>query len=193
MKYLKMLGLAAVAAMSFMAFAANTASATTLEVGGVTTNFPIRLTLSAEQTLTWARTDGTFLNTCTQSHFRVETLSTTNPVTGPIDTPLTFEKCTRPVTVIDQGSLELVHIGGTTDGTVFSEETELTTGSPFGTLTCKTGETTHIGTLTGVDGSPATHATIDISAVLNCGFLVPSATWKGAYLITSPHGLGVSA
>ncbi len=192
MKYLKMLGLASVAAMAFMAFAASTASATTLEINGVTQNGPVTLTASAEGSITLARTDGSFANTCTTSHVHGTTTSFTNPVTGPISS-LTFENCIRPTTVHKPGALEVTHIPGTTDGTVFSENAEVTTGSPFGTLNCKTGDTTHIGVLTGVDGSPSTFATMDISAVLNCGFLVPSATWKGAYTVTSPHNLGVSA
>jgi hypothetical protein len=32
---------------------------------------------------------------------------------------------------------------------------------------------------------------MDINAVLNCGFLLPSATWKGSYTVSS--ALGVSA
>jgi len=43
MKYLKMLGLAAVAAMALTAFTAGSASATTLEVGGVAQNASVSL------------------------------------------------------------------------------------------------------------------------------------------------------
>lgn len=190
MRYLKMLGIAAVAAMSFMAFAVSSVSASTLEVKGVKQNGAVELTASLEGSVTLARTDGTFANTCTESHVNGTTTKFTNPVTGPIKV-LTFGACERPVTVHKPGALEVTWIKGTTDGTVFSEQAEVTTGSPFGTLNCKTGETTHIGTLTGTDGTPATHATMDINAVLNCGFLVPSATWKGSYIVTSPTGLGV--
>ncbi|HEX6206329.1 MAG TPA: hypothetical protein VFZ29_11050 [Solirubrobacterales bacterium] len=203
MKYLKMLGLAAVAAMAFTAFAASSASATTLEVNGVTTNATVTITASAEESITLSRTDGTFANTCTESHVHGHTtLTTGHVVTGPLtghndgnppSNGLSFSNCERPVTVHRPGTLEITHIAGTTDGTVFSKQAEVTTGSPFGTLNCKTGETTHIGTLTGTDGTPSTFATMDIKAVLNCGFLVPSANWKGAYTITTPHKLGVSA
>jgi hypothetical protein len=60
--------------------------------------------------------------------------------------------------------------------------------SPFGNLSCRTGEGTDIGTLT---GKATGQATIDFKAVVNCGFLVPSSTWQGSYTITSPEGLGV--
>ncbi|HEX6204349.1 MAG TPA: hypothetical protein VFZ29_00890 [Solirubrobacterales bacterium] len=194
MKYLKMLGIAAVAAMSFMAFAASSASATTLEVGGVTQNGAVTITGSLDESVILARTDGSFANTCTKSHFHGTTTKFTKPVTGPLSS-LTFEGCERPVTVHKPGALEVVHIAGTTNGTVFSESAEVTSGSPFGTLNCKTGETTHIGTLTAATTAtnPTVHATVDVNAVLNCGFLVPSATWKGSYWITSPTELGVSA
>ncbi|HEX6206330.1 MAG TPA: hypothetical protein VFZ29_11055 [Solirubrobacterales bacterium] len=209
MKSLKILGLAAVAAMALTAFAAGNASATTLEVGGEIQTSALTITLSLEQgtTLTTSRTDGSFANTCTGSHAH-GTLETkqgaggpwevTGPLTGhsdgrPPESGLSFSGCTRPTTVHDPGTLEVVHIPGTTDGTVFSENAQWTTGSPFGTLNCKTGETTHIGTLTGVDGSPTNHATLDINAVLNCGFLVPSARWEGSYTVTTPTNLGVQA
>ncbi len=173
MKYLKMLGLAAVAAMSFMAFAAGSASATTLEVNGVTQNQAVTITASADTSITLARTDGSFANTCTESHVHGETESPFTaageiraPLTGhkdgrPASSGLSFGKCTNAVTVHKPGTLDISHIASTTNGTVFSEEAEWTTGSPFGTLNCKTGETTHIGTLTGVDGTPATHATAE--------------------------------
>ncbi len=196
MKYLKMLGLAAVAAMSFMAFAAGSASATTLELGSVTQNGPVTISGSLDQSIKLSRTDGSFANTCLKSHFHGTTTTFTGPfVTGPLST-LAFEECERPVTVHKAGALEVVHIAGTTNGTVYSENAEVTTGSPFGTLNCKTGATTHIGTLTAATTpplNPGPHATVDIGAVLNCGFLVPSAKWEGSYWITSPTDLGVSA
>jgi hypothetical protein len=75
---------------------------------------------------------------------------------------------------------------------VFSEEAEVTVLTPLfeAEVNCKTLERTDLGTVTGVqEGS----ATMDINGVLNCGFLLPSATLKGSYYITSPTGLGVSA
>lgn len=53
-----------------------------------------------------------------------------------------------------------------------------------------TGEGVDLGTLTGV---AIGHATLELKAVMNCGFLVPSALWGGTYVITSPTGFGVSA
>lgn len=198
MKYLKILGIAAVAAMSFMAFAVSTASATTLEVGGVTKNETVFITasLTPGTKAVLARTDGSLANECSKSHLEGHTVSPfTIPdpgeITGTID-KLTFEECIRPVKVLKPGLLHISHDPGTTNGTVTSSEAEVEVGSPFGNLLCKTGAGVDIGTLTGT-GDVKKHAEMDISAVLNCGFLVPSATWKGTYIVTTPTGLGVSA
>ncbi|HEY3434103.1 MAG TPA: hypothetical protein VGK41_00480, partial [Solirubrobacterales bacterium] len=99
-----------------------------------------------------------------------------------------FTSCERTVTVNNAGTLHIGSKGGT-DGEVASTNGEWTVSSPFGTLTCKTGEGVNLGTLS---GTASGHAEMVISGVLNCGFLVPSAVWKGTYVITSPTGLGVS-
>jgi hypothetical protein len=187
----KALGLAAVAAMALAAFAASTASATTLEVGGATQNQAVTISTSLETgtSTVWARTDGSLINTCTVSNAHGTTSVFTGQPTGPLST-LTFQSCIRTVTVDQPGQLYVEHESGTTNGTVFSENTTLRIGSPFGHVHCTTGAGTDIGTLTGVSSG---HATLHINAVLHCGFLLPSALWTGKYTITSPTGLGVSA
>lgn len=208
MKYLKMLGLAAVAAMAFMAFAVSSASATTLEVGGVTKNETITITASLEAgtKAELSRTDGSLANRCEESHAHGYTTTFTGThVVGPFtghtaadkaagqkpEDGLSFKKCERPVEVVDPGTLTITHESGTTSGTVSSIEATVKVGSPFGTLTCVTGTGTgtDVGTLTGVSSG---NATMHINGVINCGFLVPTALWIGTYVITSPSGLGVS-
>ena len=192
MKYLKMLGLAAVAAMALTAFAAGSASATTLEEGGTTTNAEVTITASLESgsSATLRTTGALFANTCTESHVHGHTVSpyTGTTVGGPITT-LTFSKCTEEkVEVIKPGSLSVEYKSGT-NGTVNSAGAEVKVPSPFGKLTCKTGTGTDLGTLTGVSSG---NATMDINGVLNCG-IIPSAVWEGSYEVTSPSGLGVSS
>lgn len=207
MKCLKMLGFAAVAAMSFMAFAAGSASATTLEVGSVTKNESVTLTLSlvSGTSAILSRTDGSLANSCTASHTHGYTLSpyTGTKVTGTWTGHLVFEKeagakpedgmsfssCERVVTVHDPGTFWIEHIAGTTDGWLYSENLIMTGSSPFGTLTCTTGAGTTIGRLT---GKASGNARLDMNGVLNCGFLVPSASWKADYWLTSPGATGVS-
>jgi hypothetical protein len=207
MKYLKMLGLAAVAAMAFMAFAASSASATTLEVGGVTKNESITITASLKTgtSATLRDTFGFSSNTCTKSHVHGSTTSATHqggPTTHGVYTGyeltgeltegsngLSFSECeNEPVEVHTGGTLHIRHIANTTNGTVTSSGAEVTTESPFGTLNCKTGAGTHLGTLTGVKEG---HATMDINATLSCSGI--SSKWIATYTVTSPTGLGVSA
>lgn len=191
MNRLKMLGLAAVAVAAFAASAASSASATTLELTGSTFNGTITVTASLEpgSDTRYALTNGSFANTCTESHWHWFTSSFTTPVQAPVQ-QFALAKCTNEAVVVDaKGSLSIVWISGTTNGTVTSSGTEVTVPSPIGALNCKTGSGTDIGTLTGKSSG---QATMDVNAVLNCGFLAPSATWIGSYIITSPHGLGVS-
>lgn len=190
MKYLKIFGLAAVAAMAFMAFAAG-ASATTLKVGGVQQNGAVKIeaTLESGTSAVLSRTDGSLANTCTSSTVAgtSEAPFTGATVTGAL-TALAFESCTRTVTVHKKGVLHVEHASFGTNGTVSSSGAEVTVGSPFGTLNCKTGSGVDVGLLT---GDEVGHAKIHVNAVLDCGFLVPSASWKGTYVVTSPTGLGV--
>ena len=198
MKYLKVLGLAAVAAMAMMAFAVGSASATTLEETGVTKNSTVTITASLKpgSSAILKDTAGFSQNTCTSSHVHGHTtIFTGTVVTGPLtghktvepENGLSFGGCTRTVKVHDPGTLEIDWTSGT-DGSVASEEAEVTVGSAIGTLVCKTGETTKLGTLKGVASG---NATMEVNAVINCG-IVPSAKWEATYEVTSPHGLGVS-
>lgn len=137
-------------------------------------------------------TDGSLPNTCTTSHISWTTASpfTTTNVTGPVSS-LSFANCTRPVTVHKPGQFYVRHITGTTNGTLFWENADVTESTPIGTLTCTTSAAgNHIGTITGVASG---HATLHINAVLNCGFLAPSFLWTATYVVTSPTGLGVVA
>jgi hypothetical protein len=193
MKYLKMLGLAAVAAMALMAVGAGSASATTLTKTGVTQSTSVTITASLEPgtTALLATTSGGFANTCSESHVHGETVAPFSGavIGGPI-TELSFSGCTTsPVVVDTMGSLSIERIGATNNGTVRSAGAKVTVPSPFGPLTCSTGAGTDIGTLT---GSSTGAGTMDIKAVLNCGFLVPSAKWEGSYIVTEPHSLGVT-
>jgi hypothetical protein len=195
MKFTKILGVVAVAALALMAFA-STASATTLEVGGVTKNEAVSIKASVSGSALLTDTSGFFANTCTVSAVEGATVSPFTVASGRIGGPiskLTFEKCTEDakelVKVDAAGTLTVEAISGTTNGTVFSDSATVTSPSPFGKLTCVTSATgTDIGKLTGVKTGKAT---MDISAVLNCGAI--TAKWSGTYIVNSPEGLGVEA
>ncbi len=194
MTHLKMFAAVAMTALAaFAVIGAGSASATTLEVGGVTKNEAVTIvgSLTSSTKLVLSRTDGSLANEC--STFEIEGTAV-SPFTGTevIGTgkTLAFGGCTRPITAHQTGALIGKHIPSTTNATMSSAGAEVTVGSPFGTLNCKTGVSTHLGTVT---GTATGHAVFHISAVINCGFLVPSATMKGTVTVTSPTGIGASA
>jgi hypothetical protein len=187
-----------------MAFA-STASATTLEKNGVkvTTNSTIHATLEAGTSLVWSSTGGGLANTCTASTIGGTTTNATGTTVGGPLSIWTFEFCREdqtggPVVVDTPGSLSIENIRNknengeevaTTNGTVRSIGTKVTTPSLFGPLTCITAASpgTDIGTFT---GKASGNATLDINAVLNCGFFLPSAKWEAKYEVTSgPNGV----
>jgi hypothetical protein len=173
---------------------ASTASATTLEVGGVTKNESVVLkaSLKSGTSTTWSTTDEFFAGTCLASTIEGKTTTFTGfPIAAPLST-LSFSSCTEEPTVVDApGSLSVEKIAGTTNGTVRSIGAKITMPSPYGGLNCVTASSpgTDIGTLTGVKSG---NAIINMNAVLNCGFFLPSARWRGEYVVTSPTGLGVT-
>lgn len=188
---LKILSLAAVAAVAMMAFAAGSASAATLEIGGVGQGGSVAITASLQPGTSSITkdTEGFSANTCTTSHIAAETKQNFHTApTGPISS-LTFGNCTRPVTVHTPGKLEFTSAGGT-NGNVYLENATITEGTAFGTVTCHFGATTKIGTLTGVASN---HATLDVNAVVDCGFPIPTMNWNAIYTVTSPTGLGVTS
>ncbi len=195
MNYLKTIGLAALAAMAMMAVTAGTASATTLEINGVAQNKAVTLTASLlpETSLTLKTTnESTFVfNTCTASHAQALTSS---PFTGEsvaaAVSVLSFSGCTgSQVTVDSPGRLSFKRIVGTTNATVFWDNTEVTYkwSLIYEVARCKTGTGTDVGSLKGLASG---HATLDIDVVLSCGFALPSVRWQASYVITTPTGLG---
>jgi hypothetical protein len=194
MKYLKMIGLAAIAAAALMAFVgAGTASATTLAVGGTaqTNSVSITATLASGTSALLKDEFGTTTDTCTTSEVKgaTEGTFTGTSVGGKIST-LTFSNCSHTTTVIATGSLKVEAPSGG-NGTVSSSGAEVTVQSTFfgASAICKTGAGTKIGTLTGTTDTTK-HAVMDINASINCGIL-GAASWTGTYTVTSPTGLSV--
>lgn len=180
-------------AMALMASCASSASATAIEVGGAEIKEEKTYTLSLEVgfSFTMSRTDGSLANTCTKVHLGGHIPWYNHPALWLLNiTEFSFGgPCIRPVVVHKPGSLSVQYTSGT-NGTVSSSEAEVTVGTAFGTVNCKTGSGTDLGTLTGVSSG---QATVHVNAVVNCGFLLPSANWKGTLKFSSPSGLGVTS
>jgi hypothetical protein len=185
MKLTKIPGVAAVAALTLVAFT-STASATTLATNGVTQTGAVTLeaSLTTGTSVLITDTGGSFANTCTRSTMEgTTTVFTGTTVSGPIST-LSYSNCTlEPIVVHKTGSISIEAIGSGPNGTVRSTGVEVTVPfPPIGTVNCKTSNT-DLGTLT---GSGAGTAEIDVNAVVNCGFPLPSARWQATYVLTVP-------
>jgi hypothetical protein len=215
MKYLKMLGLAAVAAMALTAIiGAGTASATELykyttpsandTLGAGTA---IEATLKGGTSALLKDTGGSTNDTCTGSTVGGTITNSGGSglaVSGTITT-LDFTGCTHTTDPLpnseiktesgvihkEYGTLEIKWISGTTNGTVVSKNTKVTVQSTVFGISCvaNTGEGTVIGTLTGAKSSTE-HATMHINGVIEMG-ICGDSTWTGTYLVTNPTGLTV--
>ena len=194
MKHLKILGLAALSAMASMSIAgATTASATTLEVGGVTKNESISITasLKAGTSIFTKDTFGFSTTTCTEGHGAGSTSKFSGTrVTGETS-EFTYGGCNHPTSIHNPGQIYIEWTSGT-NGRVYLENGEATAYSTIhGTyVRCTSGEGTAIGTLT---GTASGHAELHINATINCSPHLSSARWTGTLIVTSPTGLGVSS
>jgi len=211
MKYVRILGLAAVAAAALMAFVgASTASATVLctvegtgsptgttcpegkaEPGGT----EIKSSLVAGTKAVLATSFKTI--ECKKSSVAGKTSnegSATETVTGSITT-LTFEECNCVINVLKNGSLEVHWISGTHDGTVTSSGAEVTAECEtlFGKVHCiYTTNATDLGTL--AHGNPAKLEVKEASiprAPTNA-LCAEKALWTATYEVTTPKPLFIA-
>jgi hypothetical protein len=199
MKYVKMLGLAAVAAAALMAFVgAGTASATVLckeaKTSGCTNDYASGTSIEATLEGSAELVAGGFIeDTCTGSTIKGKTSSTggASSTVGGSASALTWSNCSLTTTTSKLGTLEIHHITGTDNGTLTASGFEVTIAQIFGNCVYKSGTGNDLGTLKG--GAPAT---ISISTTVTGGgaFGCPStATWTAAYTVTSPNPLYISA
>jgi hypothetical protein len=202
MKYVKMLGLAAVAAAALMAFVgASTASATVL-TSPAGTKLPAGTVITSTLEEPPAVLTGGFKNIeCKKSSVGGKTTNeggTSETVKGTIET-LTFEECNCEVVVVSKGTLEIHNIAGTANGTLTSSGAKVTVNCStiFGNVHCiYTTNNTDLGTLTGSKTLGGKTATMDITATIpqeETNFLcAEESVWHAKYLVTSPDYLDVS-
>jgi hypothetical protein len=199
MKYLKMLGLAAVAAMALTAFlGASSASATVL---CTTTTTPcgtgwhideLDASVAAGQSVTLRNTSGSIEATCTVATSKTTKVSTGSSSTTPVGkvekAELTWGPinagCTNTTDTVAGGELEVHQIAGTHNGTVTATGFEVTVVLAGVSCTLGLEGTKDIGTLTG--GAPAV-MDVNVGVVKKAGsFLCPSTgVWEGNYTITN--------
>jgi len=210
MKYVKMLGLAAVAAAALMAFVgASTASATVLcktpGTGSPTgTTCPEGWAYGANTTIHAVATGPTILEDegkaftveCKKSTLHATTTNEGNATETPVAHVLSllFEECDSEVKVLANGSLEVHWIEGTHNGTLTSTgaEVTITKSTIFGKVHCifKTNNTS-VGDITG--GNPAIfHSTAKIPKLTTSALCPEPAIWTATYEITEPTPLYVT-
>jgi hypothetical protein len=201
MKYVKMLGLAAVAAMALMAFVgAGSASATVLCSTNTSpcpagqkwpTGTQIEFTVTSGTSANWEETAGNVLETCTSGKIKGE-ITNAGSSTEAVKikaTEVSWTSCNVPTTTTGLGSLEIQNISGTSNGTLtmgsgfkFTQNTVL-----FGSCVYGSGTGIDMGTLT---GGAAGSVGIDVNTVLGGGEGVccPSAKWSEHFTLTGPSG-----
>ena len=208
MKYIKMLGLAAIAAAALTAIlGAGTASATVLcevtpapnthcgSANHVKSGTELDFSLETGTSALLKGPFGETIATCTASTVKGKTTttgSTTETVKGNVES-LTFTSCNRPVTVVSGGSLEVHHESGSDNGTVTSSgaTVEIHNVPLFGTCKYITNNT-DIGTLTGkssAGGAPTFHIGATITSENGC----PTGAWSGKYEYTGSTPFDVAA
>jgi hypothetical protein len=195
MKSTKILVAVAASVIGLTTIGLGTASASTLRVGGVLQNKAVTIWAVGKTgtSTTLAQTNSAVIETCTEPAIHMQTSTFTGAsVSGTVST-LAWGGCTHTTDTQAAGSLSISHIAGTTNGTIRSSGAQWqVTSTTFGaTLTCTTNNT-HLGTLTGATTSTG-HATMDINAVVNCGFFCPSAVLSGTLTVEVPDGLAVES
>lgn len=193
MKYMKMLGLAAVAAMGLMAFAGSASAtelyngATTLKSGTVL-DFSLKTGTSALLT----ETGGSTLDTCTGGTVKGKITnagSSTTTVTGE-NTSITWSGCTFTTDTVTLGKLEAHHVTGTTNATLTADsEIGVTINTVFfGSCVYGVLANTDLGLVTG--GNPATFTANAVAKKLSgSAFACPETSkWVATYVSTEPAG-----
>ncbi|HEX5526692.1 MAG TPA: hypothetical protein VFX44_05780 [Solirubrobacterales bacterium] len=194
MKYLKLMGLAAIAAAALMAFA-GTASATTLTgAGGATLGSGTKIVSENEGTVTLDPPFGAI--ECKESSVSGKTSNaggTGVNVEGKIEA-LSWSSCNATVTVLNKGELSIEGTGSN-NGLLRGTNNEVTVEFVGTHCIFKTNNTA-LGTVTGSSTTGKT-ATLDISATIprtggrSGVFCGSSAAWTGAYVITEPDTLNI--
>lgn len=195
MKYVKMLGLAAVAAALMALVVAGTASATTLTgSGGATLGSGTTISAENEGTVTLHPPIGDI--ECRESKVSGQTANAGGAgveVKGSIES-LSFSSCNATVTVLAKGELAVKGIGSN-NGSLTSSGTEVTVEFVGFHCIFKTSGT-GLGTVTG-SATTGGNATLDISATIprtggrSGAFCGSTAQWTGAYKVTSPNPLNI--
>jgi hypothetical protein len=205
MKFLKMLGLAAIAAAALMAFVGTGTSSATVLCSTTTSPCPeaqkwpvktrIEFTLASGTSLVWVN-NGTTLETCTEATLKTDITnagSATTTVTSE-NNALSFNQCTFANGFTKLGGLEIHNISGTSNGTVTATgEVGWTFNNPmFGSCVYGWKAGGVVGTIT--EGKPATlDLNTGITRLTGSSLLCPeNGNLNGSMTQTGPSGTTLS-
>lgn len=205
MKHLKMLGLVVVAALAVTALVGvASASATVICKNNTSTSkctepYPVgtKGTASLQGSMILETTGGTSLVTCTGSTVS-STLGNAGSATTTVKSELssiTFSGCTKAVTTLVPGSGELHHISGTDNGTLTTQNTQVTVSGLFNNESCIYGTGAGIDMGTTVGGNPGS-LTINTLVLRQAGsgvFCPAETRLTAKYVATSPTNAWVAA
>lgn len=205
MRYLKMLGLAAIAAAALTALAgAGSASATVLcsttaDPCPSGQDWPVGITLDWSlvpgTSIVQTDTAGNVLSTCKESTVKwtmTKTGSSVETVTG-VDEETTFGACTFPTKTIKLANTEIHKIAGTSNGTVTADGvTEITINNPFfGSCIYGVPNGASLGEIT--EGKPPIFHVNAVTVKLSGGAGCPATDkWTATYTLTSPANTTLS-
>jgi hypothetical protein len=191
MKYLKMLGLAAIAALALMAFGAGTASATKLCTDSAcTTLYPEGETLHSvlkKGNIAKLTSGGSTVAECEESTTHgTGTDNNTEWVVTHLST-LTWGKCNQTTHTVAPGTIEFMTVGSN-QVVVRGQNTEVTLKLFNISCTYGTGAGTTLGTMT---GGSAPIIELNTTFIKTAGsFVCPETVgWDVEYEIIAPHAL----
>ena len=212
MKYLKMLGLAAVAAAALMAFVGVGSASAKEGVLCSTTSNPCNSKWPAGTVFDYSLKSGTsaelinlangeILDTCTGTGTTVKGELTANPdATGTAtgkNTEVKWEKCTFTTTTLAPGALKVERITGTSNGTVLSDAEARITFNHFlfGHCIYRWTSGAHLGTLTEGKGTSSEFRVESAPAekLEGSNFACPGkAVLTANYVLTTPSSTTLS-
>jgi hypothetical protein len=198
MKYVKMLGLAAVAVAALMAFvAAGSASATVLcttSTNPCTSKWAkatqLEFSVTAKTSATWKTAIDT--NTCTEGTLKAPMINEGGSGEAVrlsvAASDFSWNSCTFANVTLEGGELEIKSIAGSTNGTMTIKGFSFTTSTPtYGSCAYTAGTGTPLGLLT---ASGTGEAVIDIETTLvkkSGGFICPNTMeWWEKWVQTAP-------
>ena len=200
MKYLRMLGLAAVAAAALTAFVGTGTAMAEKGVLCSTHTTPCTSRWTIGTVMDWSLKPGTTaklvdtsnntLDSCTTSTVQGKVTSNPNG-TGTAEGPITSltwgigGSCTVTTDTVKMGGLKVKGISGTDNGTLVSTGTTEVTVNVFSSCNYGVEAGTSLGTVKG--GSSPTFTANAVAKKLNGGFLCPETTkWTAEYVLNAP-------